>query len=45
MEADMGPHPARTNERIARIEGAVAGALGRLFPELMAQAPGAAAAK
>ena len=30
-----------TNERMARIEGTVAGALGRPFPERMAQAPGA----
>ena len=29
------------NERMARIEGTVAGALGRPFPERMAQAPGA----
>ena len=32
---------AATNERMARIEGTVAGALGRPFPERMAQAPGA----
>ena len=31
---------AATNERMARIEGTVAGALGRPFPERMAQAPG-----
>ena len=30
---------ATTNERVARIEGAVAGALGRPFPERLAQAP------
>ena len=30
---------AATNERIARIEGTVAGALGRPFPERMAEAP------
>ena len=30
---------AATNERMARIEGTVAGALGRPFPELMAEAP------
>ena len=30
---------AHTNERMARIEGAVAGALGRPFPELMTRAP------
>ncbi len=30
-----------TNERMARIEGAVAGALGRPFPERMARAPDA----
>ena len=29
-----------TNERLARVEGTVAGALGRAFPERMAQAPG-----
>ena len=34
---------AATNERMARIEGTVAGALGRPFPERMAQAPGAEA--
>ena len=32
---------ATTDERVARIEGAVAGALGRPFPERMAQAPAA----
>ena len=32
---------AATNERMARIEGTVTGALGRPFPERMAQAPGA----
>ena len=32
---------ATTNERVARIEGAVAGALGRPFPERLAQAPAA----
>ena len=32
---------AATNERMARIEGTVVGALGRPFPERMAQAPGA----
>ena len=32
---------AATNERMARIEGTVAGALGRPFPERMAQAPDA----
>ncbi len=32
---------AATNARMARIEGTVAGALGRPFPERMAQAPGA----
>ena len=31
---------AATDERMARIEGAAAGALGRSFPERMAQAPG-----
>ena len=30
---------AATNERMARIEGTVAGALGRPFPERMAEAP------
>ena len=30
---------AHTSERMARIEGAVAGALGRPFPELMTRAP------
>ena len=30
---------ATTNERVARIEGTVAGALGRPFPERLAQAP------
>ena len=30
---------AHTNERMARIEGIVAGALGRPFPELMTRAP------
>ena len=30
---------AATNERMARVEGAVAGALGRPWPERMAQAP------
>ena len=34
---------AATNERMARIEGTVVGALGRPFPERMAQAPGAEA--
>ena len=34
---------ATTNERVARIEGTVAGALGRPFPERMAQAPEAEA--
>ena len=34
---------AATNEHMARIEGTVAGALGRPFPERMAQAPGAEA--
>ena len=33
-----------TNERMARIEGTVAGALGRPFPERMAEAPGNSAA-
>ena len=33
---------ATTNERVARIEGTVAGALGRPFPERLAQAPEAA---
>ena len=32
---------ATTNERVARIEGTVAGALGRPFPERLAQAPDA----
>ena len=32
---------ATTNERVARIEGTVAGALGRPFPERLAQAPAA----
>ena len=32
-----------TNERLARVEGTVAGALGRGFPERMAQAPEAEA--
>ena len=32
-----------TNERVARIEGTVAGALGRPFPERLAQAPEAEA--
>ena len=36
---------AHTNERMARIEGTVAGALGRPFPELMARAPDVAAAE
>ena len=35
---------AATNERMARIEGTVAGALGRPFPERMAEAPGNSAA-
>ena len=30
---------AATNERLARVEGTVAGALGRGFPERTAQAP------
>ncbi len=34
---------AATNARMARIEGTVAGALGRPFPERMAQAPDAEA--
>ena len=34
---------ATTNERVARIEGTVAGALGRPFPERLAQAPEAEA--
>ena len=36
---------AHTNERMARIEGTVAGALGRPFPELMTRAPDVAAAE
>ena len=36
---------AHTNERMARIEGTVAGALGRPFPERMTRAPDVAAAE
>ena len=34
-----------TNERMARLEGTVAGALGRPFPELMTRPPDIAAAE
>ena len=37
--ASLAGDLAATNERMARIEGTVAGALGRPFPELMAEAP------
>ena len=38
MQAEQG-------ERLTRIEGTVAGALGRPFPELMTRAPDVAAAE
>ena len=37
--ASLAGDLAATNERMARIEGTVAGALGRPFPERMAEAP------
>ena len=37
--AELASGLAATNERMARIEGTVAGALGRPFPERMAEAP------
>ena len=37
--AELAGGLAATNERMARIEGTVAGALGRPFPERMAEAP------
>ena len=39
--ADLRDGLSVTNERMARVEGTVAGALGRPFPERMARAPDA----
>ena len=39
--ADLHDGLSVTNERMARVEGTVAGALGRPFPERMARAPDA----